>query len=161
MDIPLIYAQIEQNFILEERRDFEDFKRTFTRDGYEIYYIIENGEKVGFAGVWRFSDFTFIEHLVVFEGHRNSGAGGRALELMKETFGALCLECEPPISPIATRRLNFYARHGMCINPQSYRQPPYRKGGNGVDLKLLSYPDYLSDFDLAVKLIYAKVYGVL
>ena len=41
-------------------------------------------------------------------------------------------------SPMAERRLAFYARFGLTVQPFDYRQPPYGADLPWVDLHLLS-----------------------
>jgi hypothetical protein len=51
----------------------------------------------------------------------------------------IVLEAEPAgYSPMAERRLAFYARFGLTVQPFDYRQPPYGADLPWVDLHLLS-----------------------
>lgn len=154
-----IYAQMQKNFIPDEVRDYSDVERLHGNGKYAVYHIEENGEKIGFMGVWTLTGFAFLEHFVVYENFRNGGNGGKALDLLKEKFGAVVLEAEPPQEPMQIRRVKFYERHGMCLNPQEYWQPPYRESGNACNLKIMSYPRPLSNFKGTVKKIYKEVYG--
>ncbi len=156
--LPAIYSSMANNFIREELRDYEEVVRLHKGGKYTLYHIEENGEQKGFVGVWDLNGFVFLEYLVVYEEYRNGGTGGRVIELIKKKYGNVILEAELPVEPIQVRRLNFYKRHGMCVNPQTYFQPPYRKGEKGCGLHLLSYPAILDDFEEKVKLIYREVY---
>lgn len=157
-DLPAIYASMEQNFIKEELRDYEEVVRLHDGGKYTLYHVSEDGINKGFVGVWNLHDFVFLEYLVVYESFRNGGTGGRVVDLIKEQYGNVILEAELPIEPMQVRRLGFYQRHGMRINPQAYRQPPYRQGESGCPLHLLSYPSELNDFTQKVKIIYKEVY---
>lgn len=156
--LPAIYSSMANNFIREELRDYEEVVRLHKGGKYTLYHIEENGEQKGFVGAWDLNGFVFLEYLVVYEEYRNGGTGGRVIELIKKKYGNVILEAELPVEPIQVRRLNFYKRHGMCVNPQTYFQPPYRKGEKGCGLHLLSYPAILDDFEEKVKLIYREVY---
>ncbi len=158
-DLPKIYEQMRANFIVDELRDYEDVVRRFGHN-YSIVHIELDGIKAGFMGLWQVGGYTFLEHFVIYEQFRNLGVGGKALELLQKKVGRLLLEAEPPVQPIAVRRINFYLRHGMILNTQDYYQPPYRPTGNACYLKLMSYPEALSDFDGVAAMVYNTVYGI-
>lgn len=159
-DFELIYTEMEKNFISDERRDKKDAEKLLDKSEYIIYHTEKDGENIGFVTVWELPDFAFIEHFVTFEAYRNKGCGGEVLAMLKEKYGALVLEAEPPQSEMQKRRIAFYERNGFCQNPQSYIQPPYRKGGRGVELVLMSFPSKLSDFENTVQKIYSTVYEI-
>lgn len=157
-DFDIIYAEMEKNFIPEERRDKEDAARVLDCTEYAIYHAQKDGVNVGFVTVWELSGFAFIEHFVTYENHRNKGYGSKVLGCLKEKYGALVLEAEPPIEDIQKRRIAFYERNGFVQNPQKYIQPAYRAGGRGVELVLMSYPKKLGDFENTVQKIYSNAY---
>lgn len=157
-ELPDIYESMRKNFIRDELRDYADVERLHGNGKYTLYHIEEDGVRKGFVGVWLFDGFVFLEYLVVYEPFRNGGTGGRLVELIQQTYGKVILEAELPVEPMQVRRLGFYKRHGMCVNPQAYRQPPYRQGESGCALHLLSYPTPLPDFTEKVTLIYKEVY---
>ena len=158
-DFDSVYDELEKNFIPEERRDREDARKLMTAGEYTVYHVIDGDSKVGFITVWELGAFAYVEHFITYEKFRNSGYGGEALSLLKEMYRNIVLEAEPPIGEMPKRRLAFYERNGFCRNEQYYFQPPYREGGNGVELVLMSYPTLLSDFYAVARDIYAKVYG--
>lgn len=158
-DLQIIYSQMEQNFIREEIRDYEDAKTVFDNEKYTVLHIIEADEKVGFMCIWNLDGFTFLEHFVVYGQYRGKGYGGVALDMLLKQSDILVLECEPPETLVQKKRVDFYACHGMRVNDREYFQPPYRKGGEGCNLKLFSSKE-LPDFDGIVKTIYKEVYGV-
>ena len=156
--LPEMCENLELNFDLEERRDSCDQIKTFGEDRFVSWIIEEEGERVGFLNVWEFENFTYFEHFVVYERFRGDGIGGRALDMILQKYKNVVLEAEPPEKGIKKRRINFYKRHGLKVNPQYYWQPPFRAGGKGCELKILSYPALLDDFDGVVSEIYKKVY---
>ncbi|MGN1372962.1 MAG: GNAT family N-acetyltransferase [Candidatus Coproplasma sp.] len=158
-ELPKIYEAMERNFIKEELREYDDVVRVCNGEKYTVYHAEEDGIKKGFVGVWDLTDFVFLEYFVVYEPFRNGGVGGRVIDLLEQKFGRVILETELPEQPIQIRRFNFYKRHGMQVNLQPYRQPPYREGDSGCPLYLMSYPSVLTDFDMTVKLIYKVVYN--
>ncbi|MGN0805893.1 MAG: hypothetical protein ACI4MC_02545 [Candidatus Coproplasma sp.] len=157
-ELPEIYDSMAHNFIKEELRDFDEVVRLHEGGKYTLYHIEEDGIYKGFIGVWDLKDFVFLEYFVVYEDYRNGGTGGRVIELIKRKYSFIILEAELPEQPIQVRRLGFYRRHEMRINPQPYFQPPYREGESGCPLYLLSYPEALTDFENTVKVIYREVY---
>lgn len=156
--LPEMCEQLELNFDLEERRDSADQIKIFGDERFVSWIIEENGERIGFLNVWEFEKFTYFEHFVVYERYRGGGLGGRALDLLLQKYKNVVLEAEPPEEGIRKRRINFYVRHGLKVNSQFYWQPPFRAGGKGCELKVLSYPELLNDFDGVVARIYKDVY---
>jgi len=158
-DFDSIFSEIEKNFIEEERRDYEVAKELFLNGQYSILQFLIDGQKVGFITAWTLPDFVFFEHFVIYENFRNRGYGSLALDALKSKFKAAVLEAEPPHTPLAERRLNFYKRCGFVADPRPYLQPSYRKGASPVPLVLLSFPEKPRDFDKTVSAIYEKVYS--
>ena len=154
-----IFAEMEKNFIPDERRDRDAAKKLLDKSEYKIYHTVEEGERVGFITVWELSDFTFIEHFVTYETYRNKGYGAKVLSALKEKYERLLLEAEPPVSEMQKRRVAFYERNGFVQNPQKYMQPAYRSDGAEVELVLMSYPCKLECYADTVREIYGKVYN--
>ena len=157
-DFDAVYAQMEQCFPREERRERAHAEAMLCDPRFCILHVLENGERVGFITLWELESFTFIEHFVTYEAHRNKGLGARVLRHLQGTLGTLVLECEPPEAPLAARRLHFYERTGFCQNDVPYLQPAYREGEQDVPLVLMSYPCVLKDPAAAIKQIYRTVY---
>jgi ribosomal protein S18 acetylase RimI-like enzyme len=157
-DFDTIYAEMEKNFILDERRDKEDAEKLFDKSEYVIYRAEKGGENVGFVSVWDLGDFAFIEHFVTYEANRNKGYGSEVLKKLKENYKTLVLEAEPPKADMQKRRIAFYERNGFCQNPQKYIQPSYRRNGHGIELVLMSFPSKLCNFESAVQKIYSIAY---
>lgn len=159
-EFKMIYEEMENNFVLEERRDYKEAYEVLNNELYTLYHIIENENKVGFISLWKLKGFVFIEHFVVYEKYRNNGYGKTALELLKEKYDKMVLEAEHPLNEMCIRRLNFYQRMGFNINTQYYYQPSYREGGEGTELHILSYPTKLDNFEYVVYQLYSKVYNI-
>ena len=157
-DFDFIFSKIESNFIPDERREYDEALRLFKEGRYEIYHLTFEGKKLGFITLWQLPEFTFAEHLVIYEEYRNSGYGREALLMLQTMFPKIVLETEEPVEMMQKRRLAFYKRCGFFQNERSYLQPSYREDGNEVPLVIMSYPMLLDDFDAAVKDIYEKVY---
>ena len=140
-----IFAEMEKNFIPDERRDHADAKRVLSNPAYHVFHVVKDGEKMGFITVWCLDGVTFGEHFVIYERFRGAGVGARALALLQQKFDHIVLEVEHPETPMQARRLAFYKRNGFLENDYPYLQPAYRKGGREVPLILMSYPTPLED----------------
>lgn len=154
-----MYKEMEKSFPTDEIRPRENAKEILNQKEYCVYELVLHGTTVGYLTVWKLNGFYFAEHFVVCEEFRNCGYGGKGLAEAQKLLGAIVLEAEPPHTDIARRRLNFYKRNGFYINEFPYIQPSYRENGNEVELKILSYPYKLENYESAVKQIYKTVYG--
>ena len=159
-DFDAIYTEMEQNFVLEERRDKAHARAVLEDPNYTAFHLVKDGIRVGFVTIWQLEKMVFVEHLVVYAAHRNGGHGSVALRLLQQRFGALLLEVEHPDNEMAARRIGFYERNGFHKNKYPYVQPPYRKEGIGVPLILMSYPVPLSHPERVAKELQDRVYRV-
>lgn len=158
-DFPKIYEEMTKAFPKEEIRDKEDALAVLSDSRFKIFHTVEDGVNIGFITMWDLGDFTFLEHFVTYPENRCKGYGRRVIELIKEAFGNLLLECEHPIGEMPERRFKFYESCGFKANDYPYVQPSYRKGGEGVPLVLMTYPKELTDKEATVKKLYREVYG--
>ena len=156
-----VYRQLEKCFIKDELRDYDDYLTVLNDDAYLLAHITLDGKRVGFVGLWQLNGFTFVEHFAIYEQLRGNGYGGMAIDALQRQFGKIVLEIEPPIEPDQIRRLHFYERHGFTMNGFAYMQPSYRPNGNSLPLKLMSFPDEISDHVSVISEIYKKVYKVI
>ena len=157
-DFADIYEEMEKNFILAERRDFAPAYELLQQEEFTIYHLLDEGEKVGFISLWQLKGFTYVEHFVVYESHRNRGYGAKALTAVKEQNPCVVLEAELPEDEMTKRRIGFYQRNGFVRNEKPYMQPAYRLGGEEVPMTIMSYPTGLDNFENIVGEIYQKVY---
>ena len=155
-----VYGDLAKYFIRDEIRDYADFLEAMHDPAYRILHICKAGTRVGLVGLWELSDFIFIEHIAVHPQYREKGYGSNALALLQQKYGKIILEIEPPTDEDQKRRLNFYTRNGFVQNPYDYIQPSYRKDGNALHLKLMSYPQPLRDIENHIREIYTTVYRV-
>lgn len=127
-------------------------------------------EFIGFLSLWDLSKgWLFVEHFALLPEQRNNGFGAKLLSNLKESHPnkAILLECEPPISSLAQKRLNFYARQGFNILSTSYEQPSYYPSETGklseaFPLYLLgSRPCSADELSQLISKLYAKVYKAI
>ncbi len=155
-----VYDKMKAAFPLEERRNSFDEKNCLKDSNFNFFEILDEGNEVGFIALWVFSEFIFIEHLAIDYDKRNGGYGSKALNLVKEKYNKpLILEAEAPETQQQIKRIKFYDRHGFKVNNFDYMQPSYH-GGEGVPLKILSFPRLISqeEFDNFITLTRKYVY---
>lgn len=131
----------EAAFPPEERRPWEDIFSS--RDCEHVSWLVTLGkEAIGLAIGWELPSCHYFEYLVIDPELRGQGIGSQVIKLLHHKYDdelPIVLECEPAgYSPMAERRLAFYARFGLLPQPFAYRQPPYGSGLPWVDLLLLS-----------------------
>ena len=140
-----VYEKMTMAFPFEERRDFIDQQECMSDKRFNFFEIYDDTEAVGFISLWDLNGFVFIEHIAIDSDKRSGGYGTKAIELVKETYKKpVILEAEAPVTEQQIKRICFYDRLGFKVNDFYYEQPSYH-GGEGVPLKILSYPELLSD----------------
>ena len=158
-----IYALMETSFPLEEYRPYPEQKALLSRPAYGLYAARDDreGNLLGFAAVWEWEDFAFIEHIAVSPHYRNGGLGGKLLDQVVALLGKpVCLEVEPPDGGMASRRIGFYQRHGFFLNPYPYIQPSISQGRNPIPLQIMTYGREISEAAFATirNRLYRQVY---
>lgn len=63
----------------------------------------------------------------------------------------------------AVRRIDFYEKAGFHYNEHHYIQPPLKKDGNPIELKIMSYPSAIDQrkFEDIRRILYTYVYSVI
>ena len=158
-----VYAIMERSFPTEEYRRREEQKALLKNDRYTVWCLEKDGMPAGFMAVWDLDGFWFVEHLAVVPELRGHGMGGQLLDsVVERSTGRLCLEVEPPETPLAERRIAFYGRHGFCVNSYPYLQPSISRGKPDVPLQIMSYPtplteeEFLQAKDELYRIVYQK-----
>lgn len=120
-----------------------------------------------FAGLitwWQLTeDYSYVEHFAITPSLRSAGIGGVALDkFLSERKGNVVLEVEPPTDEMPRRRIGFYQRHDFTLWALPYRQPPYRRGGEWLELCLMGTTAEPSQdvSDHLVQALHRLVYGV-
>ncbi|MCS2918128.1 hypothetical protein NXW71_08215 [Parabacteroides merdae] len=67
-----------------------------------------------------------------------------------------------PTDEMSKRRIGFYERLGFKLDNQVYHQPPYREGGEWLEMRLMTYGDVDAEhsFELVKNCLHKNVYGV-
>ncbi|MGE8205868.1 GNAT family N-acetyltransferase [Heyndrickxia sp. NPDC080065] len=159
-----IFALMEVSFPESERRTYGGQKELMADPHYRLITESDNNNQiVAFLAAWEFPLFRFVEHIAVNPIMRGSGVGGKMMTAyLEELKKPVLLEVEHPDTELAQRRIGFYERLGFHLNPFEYVQPPLQKGQDNLPLKLMSYPQLLTDeeFILYRETLYRNVYKI-
>ena len=155
------YRRLEESFPPEERREFPDFLRIWREEErFSLFFAFDGEEEIGLVTIWQGEGFAYVEHLAVYPEKRSGGYGGSILRSLAAAHPLLVLEIEPPTAGDALRRWEFYRRHDFVMNDCPYFQPPYRAGGEKLEMRLLSRPMPLKSPEKTIAELYRMVYGI-
>lgn len=147
-----------------ERRAFSLVRELVKEESrFVVYALLRDEAYVGFITAWQFDSFTYVEHFAIDESARNGGIGAGTMK----QFLALCdvpvvLEVEIPTEEMSKRRIGFYERLGYVLDSHVYFQPPYRRGEEFLEMRLMTYGDIdlQRSFEAVKACIHRYVYGV-
>lgn len=158
-DFDFIYSVMEEAFPAEERRTKDYLKKQIKTE--KKFSIWLNEEKTSFITIWNFDKFKYIEHFASSSKERGKGKGAKIIKEVIENAGKpVVLEAEPVQTDMQKRRIGFYERVGFKVNEPYYFQPPMQEDLEGVELKILSCPDFLTseEFENVTKTLHREVY---
>ena len=162
IDFDTFWAIYCQAFPANERREMAGQQKVMEHERYAVTLLEHDGNTVGFITYWDLGSFIFGEHFAVHPDYRGGGIGERCLGRFLSTLSKpFVIEVELAMDEISTRRIAFYQRLGIKLNGYDYLQPPYGAGKKPVPMKLMSFPNLLSqeDFEKARMIIYRIVYS--
>ena len=163
-----VLNQVEQtytdSFPEAERRDFSLVRQLIQESScFKLFVFRSGGQYAGFLTTWDFGSFVYAEHFAISSKQRNGGIGSRALRsYLQSLTKPLVLEVELPADEWSRRRIGFYERLGFTLDSHRYVHPPYRPGGEELEMRLMSYGsiDLSASFDTVCRTIHRNVYGV-
>jgi ribosomal protein S18 acetylase RimI-like enzyme len=136
------------SFPLDERRIGTQQSDIFTKPDYFLNTYISDHQFIGFISFWTAKEFIFIEHLAIASEFRNRGFGSIIVRsVVKSNPNPIILEIEPPVDDTSRSRLHFYESLNFKLNDHKHYQPAYHSGDQPVAMKILSYPDEISDLN--------------
>lgn len=135
-----VWALYEGSFPENEQRLPDDQARAMGDEAYACEAAFEGGQLLALLFSWDMGDWRYVEHFAVSDALRGTGVGTRVLKDFFARSDNVVLEIDPPVTPVAQRREQFYQRMGMVGNAYEHRHPPYREGFAPHALKILSYP---------------------
>lgn len=159
----MIWEMYNDSFPDDEIRNIEQQMKLMNNRLYQLEPYYADTTLAGFIASWKFSTFTFIEHLALDSNFRGRGLGSLLMiDFISKNKSPVILEVEPPQSPLQKKRIEFYKNVGFHINTYDYHQPPLSAEKNSVHLFLMSYPDSLDkiSFNKYKNTIYKEVYKV-
>lgn len=161
-DLERVLDLLEEAMPADERRIRQAQRELILKDAYRLSVLRgEDDILQAFLAYWELPGFTYVEHFAVDKALRGHGIGQQMLaELLQRAHKPVVLEVELPETDIARRRIGFYERSGLHLNPYPYLQPPLQGGFPPLPLRVMSWPEPLSknEFDkLCEELI--LVYG--
>lgn len=154
-------AVMREAFPDSEIRSCAAQKALLQEKEYCLYgYFTEEGNCEAILGMWRFSDFLYLEHLAVSPACRGGGMGRKILEEVQKEGMPMLLEVEPPETEISKRRIGFYERIGFQLNSYSYMQPALQAGQKPIPLLLMTFGEKMDEttFQKRKDILYRHVY---
>ena len=159
-----VYRLLEESFPPEEYRPYAGQKALPDDPRYKIFVCRDAaGDVEAMMALWRFSEFTFIEHFAVAPASRCRGLGGEMLsQVLAQEKAPVCLEAELPTDDITRRRIGFYKRNGFYLNDYPYLQPSLGSGREPVPLMILTTGSAVNrqTFERLKNTLYRHVYRV-
>ena len=154
--LDLIEKTYMESFPEVERRDFSLVRNLVKDESRFIVYV-------GFITGWLFDGYTYTEHFAIDPAARNGGIGAEAMKQFLAFCGTpVVLEVEMPADEMSKRRIGFYERLGFKLDNHVYHQPPYREGGEWLEMRLMTYGnvDLEYSFEKVKNCLHRNVYGV-
>lgn len=134
----------QSNFPSGERRLLPDQKRALEDDRYYCMAILQGDRVTGILFYWMLPPFLFAEYLAISDDFKGQGIGSKTLSLLKRQPGRLILEIEPPTDVTTIRRMRFYKREGMVLNPYEHINLPLRIGEKDLPLRVMTVDSILN-----------------
>ncbi|MDR0429885.1 MAG: GNAT family N-acetyltransferase [Tannerellaceae bacterium] len=152
------------SFPEDERRELVSLDKLLDNEpGFNVYALFNHDEYIGFITEWTFDTFIFFEHFAIDTNVRNGGFGGAAMkQFMERTSKPIVLEIEVPVDEMSIRRVGFYERLGFVLDHHGYEQPPYKKDGQWIPMRLMSYGgiNLTECFNEVKKSLYRDIYNI-
>lgn len=143
-----------------EMRGGQEQQQLLKRPEYELLGAFTGDELYAAAAVWRFSDFSFLEHFAVSEHLRGNGLGGAMLKEITDMFDPLILETERDMDDFSARRHAFYIRNGFSDCGVEYFQPQLNKICKNERVALTLMASSSINAHQAVKKVFECVYDI-
>lgn len=156
-----VWRTYECSFPEFEKRIKNDQIRVLEDGRYKVYAITDEGCYVGFITIWDFDKYCFIEHFAIDPEDRGKSYGKEIIKKIQQLYigKVIILEIDPPIDDISKRRLSFYEGLGFIISDTHHLNLPYRKGGEGHRLYVMTYPNPItqSEYEIFNNFLYTEV----
>ena len=158
------YNKVEKLFTASfrpcELRGGHEQQQLLKRPEYELLGAFEEDELYAAAAVWKFSEFSFLEHFAVSEKKRGKGMGSEMLKEIVDMFDPVILETEKDMDEFSARRRAFYIRNGFSDCGVTYLQPQLNKDCKNENVALTLMASSAIDALHAVKTVFEGVYNI-
>lgn len=134
----------ESSFPIFEQRTIKDQIEALKDKNFYSTIICENNRLIGLLFYWKYKKYTYIEHLAISPSLRGQNYGSKILKAFCKDNENTILEIDNPVDEISIKRLSFYSKLGFKLQEFEHVHPPYRKGYNGHNLKIMSFNRDLS-----------------
>lgn len=156
-----VWRTYECSFPEFEKRTKRDQIKVLEDNRYKVYAISDEGNYVGFITLWEFNKYCFIEHLAIDPINRGKSYGKAIINKLQSQHQdkIIILEIDPPIDDISKRRLKFYEGLGFIISDLHHFNLPYRKGGEGHRLYIMTYPNPITqeEYEIFNNFLYTEI----
>lgn len=156
------------SFPIFEQRDIKNQISVLEDVNYNCIAVCDRDLLVGLLFYWEFDKYIYIEHLGILGELRGKNYGSKILRKFCKGDRNIILEIDPPIDDLSIKRLKFYNKLGFLLQDFEHIHPPYRRGYEGHNLKIMSYNRGLSteeyeqfNFDLKEHIMMYSEYGEL
>lgn len=153
---------LTQSFPIDEYRNFDEQRQNVSAlDIFHLYVVKDEETPIGFISIWKFNDFSYVEHFAIEPTMRKKGYGSMVLDKVKEQEPRIVLEVEIADNDVSQRRIDFYTRNGFVLCKKQYIQPAYRPEGNELLMHIMYYGnvDIEKEFNKIKNQLYRHVYG--
>lgn len=161
-------AHLEQGychtFPRDERRPWTSLISPDHSERMHPYAVYHDSDLIGFLVLWDVERWCFVEYLMTLTEWRGRGLGALILRTARHITARhrpFLLEVEPPTtSTLAQRRIAFYERSGLRLQPFDYIQPAYTNETKPIPLCLMSTRDITPDeYPALVRSLHSTVYS--
>ena len=156
----LYRQQMKKDFPRNELRPLSTLRRSWEREEYDGYVLMEEGEILGYAFFVRMGRYYLLDYLAIAEECREQGYGSLFLQKLSIP-GAECVICEVENPDKGgkdqkqlERRMDFYLRNG-------YRKTGVTSCVFRVDYRILEVTTTGCHADEEITAFYTEVYRKL
>ena len=143
---PALYELMRQSFPTAEIRTYEGELALLAREDYRVLAVMQEDAIQAFIAEWQLDGFCFVEHFAVNPNTRGQGIGTDVFgTYLEQADCPVVIEVEDVDTKEATRRIAFYERLHLRLSEIRYPQPKLRAGGEPVPLRMMVYPDAVTE----------------
>ena len=113
---PVLLSEEQIDYMVDKFQSERAMKRQIEEENYTYYFIISNGETVGYFGISNFPDYLFLSKLYLKKEYRHKGLGRAAFDIIKEIAGKRNYsKIRLTVNKYNTNTINAYDKYGFKI----------------------------------------------